>query len=249
MTSRDKWLAYGLAALGALLLASPAHAPGPVKPGAPKPRPTPGKTPTPPARKDGDVISYFFDPTLGVIIVKTHESPDVEWGAPQLKADKVPAFQAMASRWGNLIDDVGIEFQIPSNELKAIMWSESGGDPNAKSNRGALGLLQVMPFNFPSGLSEAQMKDPRTNMRAGAKLLAAAKRKGQDLIQMASWYNAGGKDGIPYTNASYVAACTTDKCRKDRSALMTRWGYPAQPAYIDTVVAAFNTAQTLERSS
>jgi soluble lytic murein transglycosylase-like protein len=176
------------------------------------------------------LISYYVDiPGTGMIVVKTSEAPDVEWGAPELRPEKVPVYQSMVTRWKTLVDDAGVEFRVPSNEIFAIMYSESGGDQKALSKVGAHGLMQVMPFNFPKGTSEAQMFDPRTNIRTGVSLLAKARAQGsRDLVQMASMYNAGPPAGPPRTN-------------DQNPALATRWGYLAQPGYIDSVVAAFNT--------
>lgn len=238
MKSRDAlWLA-GAAAL--LVLAAPK--PAADVPPRTAPKPTTKRPPAPAAKRQGDVISYFLDvPGSGLVVVKTAESPDVSWGTPELRADKVPALQAMMRDWGSQIDDVGVEFRIPSKEIGAIMWSESGGNKRAVSSAGARGAMQVMPFNFPAGTSDAQMFDPRLNLRAGAKLLAAARNRGQDIVQMASWYNAGGKDGIPWTNDAWIAAG-----RKPEQA--SRWGYASQPGYIDSVVAAFNSLTKLGSS-
>jgi soluble lytic murein transglycosylase-like protein len=228
------WLAYGALALVAFTGPSggPNPPPSPPKgPGGPSPR-VPPKTPPKGSGggRGGDVISYFIDTTTG-ISVKTSEAPDVQWGAPEIRPEKIPAFQAMLRNWGQLVDDAGVEFRVPSKEIFAIMWSESGGDPNAKSPAGAEGLMQVMPFHFPAGTSEAQMREPRNNIRTGARVLASRRAGGsRDIIQVASLYNAGGNtDGSPFTN-------------DQRPKLATRWGYAAEPGYIDSVAAAYNTA-------
>jgi soluble lytic murein transglycosylase-like protein len=178
------------------------------------------------------VISYYVDiPGTGLIVVKTSEAPDVAWGAPQLRAEKIPAFQTMLNHWQALVDDAGVEFRVPSREIWAIMWAESGGNPKAQSPAGAMGLMQVMPFHFPAGSTEAEMLEPRNNIRTGVRVMASRRQGGQhDLVQVASLYNAGGNaDGSPFTN-------------DQKPGLATRWGYASEPGYIDAVVAAFNTA-------
>ena len=235
------WLAYG--ALALVAFTGPPSVPNPPK----VPPKSPGKAPggsskVPPKTgggKEGDVISYFLDvPGSGLIVVKTSESPDVSWGAPELQASKSVQFQSMMKEWGPLVDDAGLEYRVPSKEIYAIMWSESGGKQNAISKAGAMGLMQVMPFHFPAGSSQAQMLDPRTNIRAGARVLASRRAGGsRDLIQVASLYNRGGNaDGSPFTNAQ-------------QPNFATRWGYASEPGYIDSVVAAFNTAVKLGVSS
>jgi soluble lytic murein transglycosylase-like protein len=179
------------------------------------------------------MISYFVDPS-GAILVKTHEAPDVEWGRPEIKTERLPAFQAMIARWTELVNEAGIEFRVPSREIFAIMWSESNGNPNAVSGAGAKGLMQVMPFHWPQGTQDSVMLDPRTNIRKGTEILAGRRAGGRhDLVQMASLYNAGGNtDGSPFTN-------------DQRPKIATRWGYGAEPGYLDSVVAANNTAVRL----
>jgi len=232
------WLAYGAVALLAVT-----HPPGVRNPPTVPPK-GPGKPPAGPPKKpppkpsgggrQGDVISYVVDSSTGLIIVKTAESPDVAWGAPEVAPDKIPSFQTMLRNWGALVDEAGSDLRVPSKEIWAIMWSESGCNPNAKSPAGAEGLMQVMPFHFPAGMSETQMRDPRTNIRTGVGVMASRRAGGsRDIVQVASLYNAGGNpDGSPFTNAQ-------------RPNLATRWGYASEPGYIDSVVAAYNTAAKL----
>lgn len=233
------WLAYG--ALALLAISGPAGVPNPPKVAPKSPGKAPGGSPKPAPKppagggKDGDVISYYLDvPGTGLIVVKTSESPDVSWGAPELQANKLAQFQDMMKQWGHLVDDAGLEFRVPSKDIFAIMWSESNGKQNAVSKAGALGLMQVMPFHFPAGMSQAQMLDPRTNIRKGVEVMATRRAGGShDLVQVASLYNAGGNaDGSPFTNAQ-------------KPGLATRWGYASEPGYIDSVVAAFNSATKL----
>jgi soluble lytic murein transglycosylase-like protein len=64
--------------------------------------------------------------------------------------------------------------------VRAIMSAESGGNPNAKSPAGAVGLMQVLPSTarqyFP-GMTDAQieqeLRNPQTNIRVGVQVLNA----------------------------------------------------------------------------
>jgi soluble lytic murein transglycosylase-like protein len=47
-------------------------------------------------------------------------------------------------RWDGLLQEYGEEFRIPWQLLKAQMLAESGGDPEAVSVAGAVGLFQFM---------------------------------------------------------------------------------------------------------
>jgi soluble lytic murein transglycosylase-like protein len=180
---------------------------------------------------DGDVIQYFVDPS-GQVIIHT-ASDQVEWGTPKLAAKVVPAFKAMIKNWQELVEEASVDYRVPAAWLYAIMHSESGGDPKATSPAGALGLMQVMPMHFKAGENPL---DPRTNIRRGASILQAARAKGPDIVQSASIYNAGTPpDGKgPWTNAVWLAAGR-------KPSQTTRWGYAAEPNYLDHVVAANNT--------
>lgn len=228
------WLAYGAVALAAFTPAPGVQNPPTVPPKGPgKPPPKGGPKPPPQSGggKGGDVISYFFDASTGLIVIKTAEAPDVAWGAPTLQESKLPAFRAMVQHWGPLVDEAGTDFRVPSKEIFAIMWSESGGNQNAVSRAGAQGLMQVMPFHFPAGTTPEQMREPRNNIRTGVSIMASRRAGGsRDLVQVASLYNQGGNaNGTPFTN-------------DQKPAFATRWGYASEPGYIDSVVAAFNTA-------
>jgi hypothetical protein len=56
--------------------------------------------------------------------------------------------------------------------LKAFMYAESGGNPNARSSVGAVGLVQLMPTTASGlGYSSSNLTDPATNTEAAAKYI------------------------------------------------------------------------------
>lgn len=65
------------------------------------------------------------------------------------------------------------KYGVPLQMILAIIMAESGGNPNAKSGAGALGLMQLMPGTAQGlGFSASQMtSDPKANVEAGTKLL------------------------------------------------------------------------------
>ena len=48
-------------------------------------------------------------------------------------------------RFANLIDQASDRFALPARWIRAVLKIESGGDENAISPRGAMGLMQLMP--------------------------------------------------------------------------------------------------------
>jgi soluble lytic murein transglycosylase-like protein len=218
MSKRDTWLYWGLGISGFLALVSYR------KGGAPLP--SPPKSSTTPVQ----VIQYLTEPD-GKIIIQT--TPAGAWGAPRLTEKALPSFRAMVKNWGEFAEEASRDYRVPLSWIYAVMWSESGGDPKAESPAGALGLMQVMPMHFKTGENPL---DPRTNLRRGASLLESARAKGPDLVQSASIYNAGSPpDGKgPWTNEIWLA-------HGRNPSLTTRWGFAAEPAYLDHVVAALNS--------
>jgi soluble lytic murein transglycosylase-like protein len=94
--------------------------------------------------------------------------------------------------------------------LVAVAEEESEMNPNARSRKGAIGLLQLMPSTAAE--LEADATVPRENIRAGARYLRALlTRFGGDVDLALAAYNAGPAavaraDGPPsLETAAYVA--------------------------------------------
>jgi soluble lytic murein transglycosylase-like protein len=84
-----------------------------------------------------------------------------------------------------LIDKYAAETELPAALIAAVMWQESGGDPDAYSYSGAVGLLQVMPRD---GIAEGfgvfgnrptinELQDPEFNVKYGTGMLAGLVNK------------------------------------------------------------------------
>jgi soluble lytic murein transglycosylase len=104
-------------------------------------------------------------------------------------------------RYTRIIEQVAPKFAASGPDkflIKAVMRQESGFDPFAQSKSGAVGLMQVMPANAPAlGVSANRLAtDERTNIEAGAQLLAHA---------LAFWRTQPVDDPIPFALAEYNA--------------------------------------------
>jgi soluble lytic murein transglycosylase-like protein len=88
-------------------------------------------------------------------------------------------------QWCNLISRYAADRGLDPNLVAALILQESGGDPNAYSKSGAVGLMQVMPSDgvsagfmcingpcFSSRPSTTKLQDPEFNISYGTKLLA-----------------------------------------------------------------------------
>lgn len=91
--------------------------------------------------------------------------------------------QVRAARFAHYIEAAAREFSLDANLLYAIMETESHFNPFAVSRTGALGLMQIMPeragrdaMKLLTGVSraptQAELIDPKTNIRLGAAYLA-----------------------------------------------------------------------------
>lgn len=102
------------------------------------------------------------------------------------------SFPARVQKWCNLITKYASKNNLDPDLVAALIWQESGGNDQAYSHSGAVGLMQVMPkdgiaatFRCPNGPcfqnrpTIKQLKDPEFNLSFGTKMLAGLiKRKG-----------------------------------------------------------------------
>jgi len=85
-------------------------------------------------------------------------------------------------RWQPLIEKYASQYGLDPNLLAAIIMTESGGNPNATSSRGAIGLMQVVGGSY----------DPATNIAQGTKIFADNLRLFNGDVELAlAAYNAG----------------------------------------------------------
>ena len=75
-------------------------------------------------------------------------------------------------RWDILIKQKAVKYDVEPAIIKAIMYQESGGDPNAVSRVGAAGLMQLMPGTAQEvagklGWSSYDVYNPDQNVEMG----------------------------------------------------------------------------------
>ena len=143
------------------------------------------------------------------------------------------AHQLYPQKYSEFIEQSCDEYDVPIDLAYAVIKCESGFDPNAKSEIGAIGLMQITPETFEWILTKIDDKnnemsdlyDPKTNIRAGIYLLKlnladfestefalAAYHAGRAKTQ--SWIDEGIKsEDIPYsdTNAYIKRVMITSK--------------------------------------
>ncbi len=104
------------------------------------------------------------------------------------------------SRWNGEIEAAAREFALDADLLRGLMAAESGGDPEAVSRAGAVGLLQLMPATAAAeavrlrvrDYAPARLTEGPLNVRLGASYLSRLLRRFHGHVPFAvAAYNAG----------------------------------------------------------
>jgi hypothetical protein len=86
-----------------------------------------------------------------------------------------PASARPAGSFANLIEQASRRFAVPAHWIRAVMTVESAGDVRARSLKGAMGLMQIMPETWADLRIHHRLGsnpyDPRDNILAGAAYL------------------------------------------------------------------------------
>lgn len=92
---------------------------------------------------------------------------------------------------GELIERVAQEEGVDEALIRAVVQVESGGNPNAVSPKGAMGLMQLMP-RTAEAMGVSNPFDPEQNLRGGVRLLRGLLTQFGDVRLALAAYNAGG---------------------------------------------------------
>jgi soluble lytic murein transglycosylase-like protein len=98
---------------------------------------------------------------------------------------------AKAAQYDSIIEHAAVSSALEPNLLRAVIVVESGFNARAKSKRGAVGLMQLMPATA-SRYGVSNPYDARQNVHAGARYLKfLIDRFGHDVRLALAAYNAG----------------------------------------------------------
>jgi soluble lytic murein transglycosylase-like protein len=103
----------------------------------------------------------------------------------------VPLPQISSANVETLIDKYAAQNGLPPTLVRAVIKTESDGNPRCVSKAGAMGLMQLMPANVQeAGISDPF--DPEQNIAAGTKQLASLMSQYHGDLDLAlAGYNAG----------------------------------------------------------
>jgi soluble lytic murein transglycosylase-like protein len=133
------------------------------------------------------------------------------------KNRSIPAFADAPDSLHGPVVEASKRFGIPEHWIRAVIISESGGDPKAVSPKGAMGLMQLMPDTWGDMRNALALGtdpfDPHANILAGtAYLKAMYDRFGFPALFVA--YNAGPEryeaflrtgQALPNETSTYVS--------------------------------------------
>jgi len=134
------------------------------------------------------------------------------------------------SSYDTMLRESATKYGIDYKLLKAIMLTESGGNPNARSGVGAVGLMQVVPTTAAPYLGNRNLNDPAANIDVGAQYLST-------LIKSAcngrSSTNDCNVNDIDYVIASYNGGSGSNRS-SDRCPGQTWWECDKNSGYQQT---------------
>ncbi len=123
-------------------------------------------------------------------------------------------FPEKVRRWCDLIERYATEYGLDPNLIAAVILQESGGNPEAYSKSGAVGLMQVMPRDgiaanfmckngpcFASRPSMEELFDPEFNIAYGTRMLAGLIQRTGDIREALRAY---GPINVGYYYADIV---------------------------------------------
>ncbi len=151
---------------------------------------------------------------IGALLCATTASPTLSQAPGVDATTNAPSAQSVVA---NALLEASRRFHVPASWLRAVMRAESHGDAKSVSDKGAIGLMQVMPRTYVELRAKygfgSDPFDPHDNILAGAAYLAEMfARYGSPGFLAA--YNAGprryedhllGGRPLPAETTDYVA--------------------------------------------
>lgn len=137
------------------------------------------------------------------------DSPPRASGMAQTNVDKdlsavvfVPTGEPVLEPIDLFIHEAAGRYDVDADLIRAIIMAESRFDPSATSNKGAVGLMQIMPVTA-NELEVLNLTDPEENIQAGVRYFRILLDRFEGNVKLAlAAYNAGSRnvlrhDGVP----------------------------------------------------
>ena len=141
---------------------------------------------------DGTVHFTNKEPPAGVAAqVFTAKKSGFSWYKGSYRIRPFKYMSVYRQRFAPIIEQAARAHRIESSLVKAVIHVESAFNPDARSNKGAVGLMQILPSRGRL-LGVRDLYAPEQNIFAGTRHLAFLLRKyGGNLRYALAAYNAG----------------------------------------------------------
>jgi soluble lytic murein transglycosylase-like protein len=156
------------------------------------------------------------DPREAVQASSEGSTPVAPAEAPQISSNCSigKRFPETVRQWCSMTEIASAQYGLDPNLIAALILQESGGNPDAYSRSGAVGLMQVMPRDgiaaqfmcingpcFASRPTSTELYDPQFNIDYGVAMLAGLINKTGDVREALRLY---GPMDAGYTYADKV---------------------------------------------
>jgi soluble lytic murein transglycosylase-like protein len=168
-----------------------------------------------------DNASFVDIPTASI---ESFEKDDSPAPAPIVPASKTTALPAVKPQLSDVVQSASDRYRLDPDLVNSVIHAESGFNPRATSNKGAQGLMQLMP-QTASKLGVLNRLDPQQNVEGGTRYLRELlELYNFDLVKALAAYNAGPHrveqyGGVPpyRETRAYVSRIVRDYYRKKTS--------------------------------
>jgi soluble lytic murein transglycosylase-like protein len=144
-------------------------------------------------RADGDSLVLVMrgggELVCDASLVARFAPDEVPYPEPEVEAAPAPVQAGIAGPYSEIIDRVAAEQDVPVKLVRAVIQVESAYNVRARSAKGAMGLMQLMPATARQ-YAVADPFDPAANIEAGIKHLKSLLQRLPVALALAA-YNAG----------------------------------------------------------
>jgi soluble lytic murein transglycosylase-like protein len=144
-------------------------------------------------RADGDSLVLTLrsggEMVCETSIIARFAPDEVPYPEPETEAPPVAPPSSPAVPYGDIIDKFAAEQGVPVKLVRAVIQIESAYNERARSPKGAMGLMQLMPATARQ-YAVADPYDPAANIEAGIKHLKSLLQRLPVALALAA-YNAG----------------------------------------------------------
>jgi hypothetical protein len=117
------------------------------------------------------------------------EIPYPEPPEPAVESSAIAPAEILSVPYGELIDNLSATYGVDPRLVRAVVQVESGYRSRARSRKGAVGLMQVLPATGRQ-YGARKLLDPKTNLETGIRHLKSLLDRFELKLALAA-YNAG----------------------------------------------------------